>query len=474
MRVRDAGGLATAAATGLAVLAIALYVGLIPAASWGSDEFVTFAHLRDDGFRFFLERLLAWSPRPVSDGILWGYERAVAASGRQLIVPFLLLIWSTLPIAALMALGVRSATAWLVTSAILALFLLGHPVAEVFYWPMGAGAYVLGLAAITYVVLRLSQARRLTGWGAASCVAAMLVAAGSSELGIVFVAILCVAMFAVAAVEASVSRRALAVRRIAWLLIPLAASLILGGLLATGRVAQGIERMVESPVYYHRPWPSLLAAAARLGREITSTAIPSDVSTPRELLDRVLFVAGLTFCLRAGRIVAGSAGRLFAVAVALGGAAYVSIASAFAQFGFLCCERHATVRACLFVLMLVVLAFALSRVRLLGRMPRSWAAIAGPVLVGIAVLLPLVESVPAIREDYASEPARVAARDANWRSGRGPAATPMTYRLLSHGRIVDGFGAPTGRNILPGPASGFALGVMQFFRKSEVLMVDGP
>lgn len=406
---------------------------------------------------------------------MWGYEQAVAASGRQLIVPFLLLVWSTLPLAALAALGVRSAMAWLVGSAVLALFLLGHPVAEVFYWPMGAGAYVLSLAGATYLVLRLSQARRLGFWGAVGCIVVMLIVAGSSELGTVFVAVLSVALLAVAVVEAPKSRRAHALGRFAWLLIPLVASLILGGLLVNGRVAQGIERMVQSPVYYHRPWPSLLAAAVRFGREITSTAIPAaDASPPHELLDRVLFVAGLTLCLRAARLVAGSAGRLFAVAVALGGAAYVSLASAFDQFGSLCCERHATVRDCLFVLMSIVLAFALSRIRLLDRLPRSWAAIAGPALVGVAVLLPLIGSVPALREDYASEPARIAARDANWRAGHDATATPMTFQMLSHGRVVDGFGAPTGRNVVPGPASVYALGVMHFFGKSEVLMVNGP
>ncbi len=480
MNARVAGQIATVAATvaatGVAVLAVALHVGLIPAASWGSDEFATFALLRDGGLVFFLRRLVDWSPRPVSDGVLWGYQQAVAASGRQLITPFLLLVWSTLPIASLAALGVRTLTAWLVAASVLAVFLLGHPVSEAFYWPMGAGAYVLGLAGITYVVLRMSQARRLATGGATGCVVAMLIASGSSEIGLVFVAALCGALLvAAASEERGWRRRARAVRRVAWLLIPLAACLILGGLLVTGRVSQGIERMVPSPDYFHRPWPSLLAAAGRFGAEIASTASPSEIpSAALERLDRLLFLIGTTLCLRAGGIAPGSARRLFAIAVALAVAAFVSLASAFNQFGILCCERHETVRACLTVLLLVVLAFALGRTRLARRIPPSWAAIAGPVFLGLAILVPLAESIPALQADYASEPARVAARDANWRAGHDATATAMPFLLLPRGRIVDGFSAPTGRNVVSGPANGYALAVMHYFGKSEVLMLNGP
>lgn len=467
-----AGGVVTAAATGIGVLAVASHVGLIPAASWGSDEFVTFALLRDGRLHYFLYRLLSWSPRPVSEGLLWGYQQVVAASGRQLIVPFLLLVWSAMPVAVFGALGVRSRIAWLLGWAVISLFLLGHAVAEVFYWPMGAGAYVLGLAGVTYTVLRLARARPLSPGGIVACIVAMLVAAGSSELGIVFVATLCVAW---PAFEAAGRGSIRAVGRLAWLAIPLAAALVLGWMLLNGRVAQGIERMVPAPEYFHHPWPSLLAAMSRFGAEIISTGETFDApSHGLERLDRLLFVVGATLCLRAGGIAPGSAGRLLALAVALGVAAYVSLASAFDQFGALCCERHATVRSCLYVLMLVVLAFALSRIRLLDRIPRSWVAVAGPALVGLAVLLPLIGSMSALRADYASESARIAARDANWRDGHDPATSKMEFRMLAHGRIVDGFEGPAGANVLTGPASGFALGVMHYFGKSEVLMLNGP
>lgn len=475
MNGRVAGAVATAAATGVALLAIALHVGLIPAASWGSDEFVTFALLRDGGFGFFAKRLVDWSPRPISDGVLWGYQQAVAATGRQLMVPFLLLVWSALPVAALAALGARSRVGWLLASAILALFLLGHPVGEAFYWPMGASAYVLGLAGITFVVLRMAQAGPLTRRGKLGCSAAMVLAAGSSEIGIVFVATLCVALFAVAAAEGGWRQRARAVGRLAWLFVPLAVCLVLGGLLATGRVAQGIERMAESPVYFKHAWPSLIAAAERLGGEFASIAIPSDMPSPvLERLDRVLFVVGITLCLRAGGVAPGPPARLFVLAAALGIAAFASLASAYHQFGVLCCERHATVRACLSVLLLVVLAFALARLRTLGRVPRRWIGIAGPVFVAMAVLLPLAVSIPALRADYASEHARIAIRDANWRAGHDTIGPSMTFETLSHGSIVDGFGATAGRTVLSGPASGFALGVMQYFGKSEVRMLNGP
>ncbi|HUN39955.1 MAG TPA: hypothetical protein VMU81_06680 [Acetobacteraceae bacterium] len=44
---------------------------------------------------------------------------------------------------------------WTAFSALLAMFLLGHQIEEMFFWPMGAAAYLIALGAIVLEIARV-------------------------------------------------------------------------------------------------------------------------------------------------------------------------------------------------------------------------------------------------------------------------------------------------------------------------------
>ena len=175
------------AVIGLSVAILAAFAGLIPMGTWRVDEYHDFGLYRLRGWSFFFERLLTWSPRPLSEVIAGLYYLAEAGIGRQLLAPFLALMWLPLLLGPALhvwrgrpgAVGPRL----LVVAVVLCFFLVGHPVAEVFYWPMGSVAYATTLAAIGALTYQVIDGRWTGGHGRAFCIVALLCAAGSAELG---------------------------------------------------------------------------------------------------------------------------------------------------------------------------------------------------------------------------------------------------------------------------------------------------
>ena len=174
-------------ATVLSLLLLA-HAGLIVAGQWQGDEWFNFSLFRTEGAGFLLHRVLTWSPRPVSELLVFGYARAVDALHRPLITPMLALLWGALAACAAALLpgaeGVQARRArGLAVLAVLAFFLLGHQVAEMFYWPMGAAAYLGAIAALTLAVMLVLRGRHLSRGGAALLAGALAIAAGSAEVG---------------------------------------------------------------------------------------------------------------------------------------------------------------------------------------------------------------------------------------------------------------------------------------------------
>ena len=150
-----------AAAAASAVMAgiVLLHAGWTPGGSWDADEYYNFALERVHGWRYAWERLYLWSPRPLSEAVLWLYDGAVTAVGAPLIAPFLLLLWAGLVAAAVVALwrpGIPGSP-WRLAAAlgVVAMFLLGHAINEMFYWPMGVAPYLLAITGIVVVTFRL-------------------------------------------------------------------------------------------------------------------------------------------------------------------------------------------------------------------------------------------------------------------------------------------------------------------------------
>ena len=135
------------------------FVGLIPLGRW-HDEYLTLHDYHQGGIGFLWARLLHWSPRPLSELLIYFYGLTVYRVGLPLIGAFIAPFWILL-IAAILWPVLRGRQGLLPACVLLAMLLLGHPVAEVFYWPFGVVAYLPTLTAAA-MLLAIGPAARPT------------------------------------------------------------------------------------------------------------------------------------------------------------------------------------------------------------------------------------------------------------------------------------------------------------------------
>lgn len=389
----------------LSLMTVAAFACLIPLGTW-QDDYLNLHQYAQGGAQFFLERLQHWSPRPLSELFIWGYAFAVHHAGRPLIGVFLAPFWLLLILAALLPawLGRR---ALLPSAIVLTMLLLGHPVAELFYWPDGAAAYLPTLAA-ALLPLTLDWA----GWGDRRVahrwiIVGLIVAAASSEVGAMFAIIYSVFLVAGRGVEDRGQALTLAV--------PLVLSISLLYLQYIGRVAQAGEVFGDVAVAHH-PWASLLATGKRLPFELLSgDALGHRYARLAEgLVIKLLLLAGLHQVL--SRTTIESTPRMqrrrLILALAAIATATATITAAYYNFGELCCERHDTLRQGYVLIALAALATVLA-VRWPGRRP----ALAAPLLM-FALAIPLIHVAPRLIREYRDYAAIIRARGETWREGR--------------------------------------------------------
>lgn len=295
---------AAAGASAVMAAIVLLHAGLTPGGSWDGDEYYNFALERVLGWRYVWHRLYAVSPRPLSEAVLWLYDGAVTAVGAPLVAPFLLLLWTVLVAGAVLALWRPGdpGKAWRVAAALglVAMFLLGHAVREMFYWPFGAAPYLLAMTGIVVVTFRLIAGPVRTRRDRTICALALLVAAGSSETGQFFV-VGCTATLAVTALPGWFAASAGDARQAPWYLLPLLAALALLGVMLTFRVPGATAGLTADPTYFHRFLPSVHEALGTLPAELfgRDPYYPAPGSRQIIVADVLLFL-GLTGCLRAG------------------------------------------------------------------------------------------------------------------------------------------------------------------------------
>src|SRR5204863_7510522 len=170
-----------------------LYLGLIGLGQWQADEYADFAMFRSKGWQFFSERM-RWSPRPISEFLLLIYGWIVNLLHRPIIVPFLAVLWAGFLAAGLSTfLQIRSQRSrhenrlcLIAALTLMALFLTTGGLTEVFYWPVGAAAYLPTLAATLLLFWQNIEGRLATAGGRTLAFFALTVAALSSELGAMF------------------------------------------------------------------------------------------------------------------------------------------------------------------------------------------------------------------------------------------------------------------------------------------------
>ncbi len=466
------------AAVSILSLIVGLHLALVGAGQWEGDEYYNFAQLRALGPFYFWHRLLHWAPRPVSEALVYAYSWVVNTTGSPLIGAFLAILWLSLIGAALAHVSptrfdlrrlnrARALPRFLLGAAVLASFLLGHTVAEVFYWPMGAAAYLPTLGATVYVTIAIVDGQLESSRGRAAIAIALIIAAASSEVG---------AMFAAAFVPALLlfdrARRSAANGcghlPLGWAIAPFAVSVGVIALASIERAGANLALLHDSTTLHHF-WPSLKAALAQNGLELF--ALSPDDTSPAALLSglvvRVMMFLGFRWCLRRGDFPGVPGAHVAALIVALLIGGFGSLLAGYDLFGFFCCLRHETLRECGYVLVLLALA-ALG----LGR-PHTWlferADWFGPAALVSAALLAFDGRGSALLATYRLYPATIAAREANWANAARP-GTELTFtdrHTLLTGQLV----WPAGHFTRAAATPWYISSMLGFFRKESVSIV---
>ncbi len=440
------------AAFGIIVCAaiIALHAALLPEAHWRGDDFLCAAFARDFGWRYLWQaRIDGWSPRPLSELLFYGYGLTAAALLRPLTAAFLGLLWAALFATTLVTLrpGAATPTRILIGLSIGCMFLLGHPTAQLFFWPAGAVAYLTTLAATSLAFFLLIDGRADTLAGVLALAASLAACAAASETG-------AIAAVPLAGVLAA-SRQAAAHRR-AILLAP--AWLVAGFVLWT----LAHHRMVSAEAARHSgPLPHILHSLRPVPRILLTDLMPI---WPAKLC---LFL-GVRWTLgwSGGARAPGLRATLVSFAAALMVAACASIAAGVFQFGANCCERHDSLRQCWLVLALAALAAAS-----IGPRATRIPAALGPALLTAACLLGMAPRLPAMIADFRLMPTVLATSRLDWRSGRNRATPGIVFRLPPPTQLAGGLDLPPGRYNQPAANSWTAHGIMLFFGKQSLTIL---
>ncbi|MDY1546807.1 hypothetical protein [Luteibacter sahnii] len=424
------------------ILILVAYAGLLPYGHWQPDEYQNIVAYRLDSAGFFWRRITTWSPRPASELLIYLYVRCVEFFRQPLIPWGLIPGWALLFTATLLPVfqqksGVCLGAMLTQRLTLLCLFFLGHGVAELFYWPMAALAYLPTLAAIVTVYSLAESASSERPLERVATALALLVAATSTEVGAMFV--MCHGAVDIACVYWQ--RR----KPSGWIAIciavPLLVAMVVLYRLAVGRVALNGETFGDAR-YIHHVLPSLLAAVPHaLWETIASDSLSIDL---RHLVTGSIIKLGFfSGCLALALRFARPSGvcRRLPVMLACFAMVPLTLAAAYYQFGMMaCCERHASLRQCLILIGLSSLASTLvtseSLHRLFKRLRGHEAVACG--CFGLALLAGLSLSQGRLREDYAMRESLIDSRRETWLSGND-ARRSMTVFQTNPGRIVGGY-----------------------------------
>lgn len=466
----------------IALLCIAAYAGQLGLGRWQTDEFRLFIIERAWGWPAFGKRL-AYSPRPLSEGVMFLYGEAVLRSGRALVAPFLAGIWAGVlgctVLAAYTALP-RSPTRLIaavgLVSALFAFVMATNDVTEVFYWPMAAAAYLpLAGAAVALMFLLsrpLSLRRRLAAG------ATLLVAAASCEMG----AALAIGFAAATVIEAATRGKAgpaphrhrglhglATLRSGAWWLIPCACGIVVMVSLLSVRVGL-VELGADTQPYTGDAVSSVGLALWQVALDVSSGA---DGTIFGALATKLLFAFGFAAVWRQADPAGATPSRWHAVlAGSLLAAMFFSSAAAYYHYGTLCCERQATIRFWFADLLLILTASWV-----LAHWPARLGDVAGlfrraawlPPILLTASLHPILFKLDGLRLGYANQRLAIHALTRSWASARG-GSDGMIYYLQPDelGMLVRGKSMPIG-TFRPGPDAPLMVNeIAAFFGKQSV------
>ncbi len=417
---------------------IILHFGLVEVGQWTNDEFGIIGSYRENPWTAFCDRLMHWSPRPISEVLIWIYACLVNSTHKPFIGLFLGLLWLMLLSTPLIAfLQVRKCSGnspktflyfSLFAYELMALFLLEHSPGELFYWPVGASAYLTTLSAVVLCFFQLACNLTEDRRGRIVTTLSLILAAGSSETGAFFALVFgCLSL-----IGTSVDRLGGGVyqRKIVWYLIPALFGIAVFGLLLHTR-ARAQEALFPTAEYHNLS----LSATAAIGQTLQEYLVPGHRLSARGIVFGLILKACFIFAVRYCWLSTGTKlprrQVLILFALSVIATTYFSVTASYYGYGGLTNPWHEELRQCL--VMLVIASGGLFschyRPRILNQRKVEW-------LGGVFVLTTLVLLVPrrytSLVHDYRNYSACLESRNKSWRSG------------LSEGKAMIWFSPPRG------------------------------
>jgi len=444
------------------------HASLIFGGRWDGDEFNIFAYYRDAGLQFLFFSMLHWETRPLSEIVLYLYAALANWAHAPLITPFLATVWALLAGSAVAVFWRRDSPTFLYRLSfgfcLATMFLLGHPIDDMFFWLMGGSPYVVALAALVVATFQIldGASRRGTGRWIASL--SLSIAVLSVEGGM-FVALGFTVVLGILQLAGISSVGWPRVARAGWYLIPLALSLGVLGCAAYFRLGESTQGVGPTDYYFHHLWRSMAATLETLPGELLWNGPSFLVSLPLKVLLLIGFVC-FWRCLPGpapcrSHIVALAAGLMIGIVLA--------VLASYYQYGTWGFGRHRTFIQCLLVLLLVAIARVLAGTSLI---PVRIAGTLGPSCLIAAMALGLVTRLPGLINDHALLHDVRAARFQTWASGHGPGPT-MRFVLPPHGEVLEGMVFQTGHFTAAGDGvPWYVPGVLRYFHKSNVDIVQ--
>jgi hypothetical protein len=338
-------------------LIILAYFALVGIGQWQADEYADFAP-SNHPFTAFLDRL-AWSPRPLSESLFAVYGRLTLELKHPLTAVFLGLLWIGFLVAGLARFGDDDRTfrgrhelceVRLTGLALIAVFLTGNRLTEVFYWPAGAVAYLPTLSASLFVFLYVAEGALDSPKGRFRCGLALGCAALSSETGAFFAA-----SYAVVAIVFKVTRRvgrhndAQELRPFAWVLLPgiCGALVLITARLNRFRMSEPVPAELSATIGH--PAASLAAALSHLA---SSTLGPGQqqhgwIVFNLEFLSLASLAAGISlYWTRIGRLPPWHRRDIVCLASAFLFASLLTLIATYVHHGLAVGERHDVLVRC--------------------------------------------------------------------------------------------------------------------------------
>ena len=474
-------GLASAA---VMLIVAMMHLALLPLGQW-QDEFETFAWYRDQSVSALAIRFWIWSPRLVSELLIFVYAIACDRDRSPLFPEVLSLCWATFILPSIVVIIREIRTRADVPSVIVrANIAIALPIAclmsvelpDTFLWPMSAIAYLPGIATVfgMLFVLLYADADAPRSWlmmSALGVLGACCVEMAGIVAGVFFSSVLVWTGLRRTGPDDRTSLRFQA----ACCLPPIIAAAVTGLLILTHRARAG-SPLTADALLVHRPIASIVSAVPlflnSLVGEPASFYRLGPVSVTENFVCRLAWCAGTVMLgnlfVGPGRSTMSTLIKLLGLSIVI--ACFCSMAATLYQFGIMCCERQDTSRTCFEYVALACLGVSLSAQLSNSRVASTIGPFRpgiGIALILLAVIVPLPARLGKLAIVDGQSSTMQSATAATWRSG-WRSGTRMTFTIAPREALVGKARDDRGVQARSHESDAQVAGILNYFRKDQV------